>query len=896
VVSVYIESQDPFPGETEEWLLSLESVLQAHGPDRARYLLDRLMDRARVGGFQPDQLLATEYVNTIAPEEQAPFPGDEELETRISHIIRWNAAVMVSRANHDYPGIGGHISSFASSAKLYDVAFNHFFRGIENGGSGDQIYFQGHCSPGIYARSFLEGRLTEQHLDSFRRETARTASQWKGLSSYPHARLMPDYWTFPTVSMGIGPIFSIYQARFNRYLHARGLADTSNSRVWCFVGDGESDEPESLGALSVAAREGLDNLIWVVNCNLQRLDGPVRGNGKIVQELETQFRGAGWNVIKVLWGSEWDPLFAADKRGLLMRRMREAVDGEYQRFRAESGGFIRKHFFGTHPELLELVSHLSDADIWAMRRGGHDMRKVYAAYQAAREHKGRPTVVLAMTVKGFELGEGFEATNATHQMKKMNIASLRSFRDRIGLPIKDEDLEHAPYFHPGENSDEVRYLKERRAALGGPVPARRTSYSQRLKLPEAELYEEFKEGTGAKREVSTTMAFVRLLAKLIKDDGVGDRIVPIIPDEARTFGMEPLFRQVGIYAAHGQKYEPVDKKQLLYYRETKDGQVLQEGITEAGAMSSFMAAGTSYATHDAPTIPIYAFYSMFGFQRIGDLAWAFADARGRGFLIGATAGRTTLNGEGLQHEDGHSHVLAATFPNVVAYDPSFAFEIALIVRDGLRRMYGEEEDVFYYLTVHNENYPQPPMPEGVEQGVIEGLYPFEKAAERKELHVQLLGSGSIMMQVLAARDLLAERFDVSADVWGATSYQQLRVHALEAERWNRLNPGEKPRRAWVQTVLEDAEGPFIAASDFMKLVPDQIARWVPGTFVPLGTDGFGMSDTREALRRHFEVDAESIALGALHGLVEDGKLGADVLQQAYTVLGFDTDKLDPMTI
>ncbi len=894
-MSVYPESQDPDPVETTEWLHSLESVVQTHGQDRARYLLDRMMARARLGGFSPDQLLTTDYVNTIAPADQPPFPGDEVMEERISDIIRWNAAVMVSRANHEYPGLGGHISTFASSAELYDVAFNHFFRGIEGSGSGDQIYFQGHGSPGIYARAFLEGRLNEGHLNRFRRETERTFEQWQGLSSYPHARLMQDFWTFPTVSMGIGPIFSIYQARFNRYLHARGMADTSQSRVWCFVGDGESDEPESLGALSVAAREGLDNLVWVVNCNLQRLDGPVRGNGQIVQELETVFRGAGWNVIKVLWGSEWDPLFEKDERRLIVTRMNEAVDGEYQRFRAENGAFIRKHFWGTNPDLLELVSHLSDADVWAMRRGGHDMQKVHAAYKAAEEHKGRPTVVLAMTVKGFSLGGGFEATNATHQMKKMNVETLRGFRDRLDLPIDDDKLERAPFYHPGADSDEVAYLRERRAALGGPVPVRRTTFSVQLELPEPDLYDEFLGGSKG-REFSTTMAFVRLLAKLIKDKGIGRHIVPIIPDEARTFGMEPLFRTVGIYAAQGQKYEPVDKKQLLYYRETKDGQVLEEGITEAGSMASFMAAGTSYATHDTPMIPFYTFYSMFGFQRVGDLAWAFADARGRGFLMGATAGRTTLNGEGLQHEDGHSHVLAATVPNVVAYDPSFAFETALIVREGMRRMYSENQDVFYYVTVHNENYAQPPMPALTERGVIEGLYLFERAKEQAEHHVQLFGSGSIMMQVLAARDMLAERFGVSASVWGATSYQQLRVKALRAERWNRLHPDETPRSCWLQDSLDGIEGPFIAASDFMMLVPDQIARWVPGTFVPLGTDGFGMSDTREALRRHFEVDAESIALAALYGLHKDGKLDAATVKKAYDDLGYDTEKLRPTAI
>ncbi|MDJ0974324.1 MAG: pyruvate dehydrogenase (acetyl-transferring), homodimeric type [Planctomycetota bacterium] len=897
----YIEATDPDPTETSEWLESLEAVVHVTGPERARYLLRRLMNRARRGGYLPDQLLTSDYINTIPPHREPAYPGDEALENRINDIIRWNAAVMVSRANKLFDGLGGHISTFASSAELYDVAFNHFFRGIDGKGSGDQVYIQGHASPGIYSRAFLEGRLSQEHLERFRRESDRTAEQWTGLSSYPHARLMPDFWTFPTVSMGLGPIFSIYQARFNRYLQARGIVDTSNSRVWAFVGDGETDEPETLGALSIAAREGLDNLTWVVNCNLQRLDGPVRGNGKIIQELETVFRGAGWNVIKVVWGREWDALIDRDTRGALVHRMNECVDGQYQRYRAEDGGFIRKHFFGATPELLDLVSHMEDEDIWAMKRGGHDVQKVYAAYKAAVEHKGRPTVILAKTVKGFALGEGFEATNVTHQMKKMDTDRLRALRDRLELPIDDDKIETAPFYHPGADSEEVQYTLARRKALGGFVPTRRTMYTVDLELPPADMYEEFFLGTKNPGGVSTTMAFVRVLTKLLKDKEIGRRVVPIIPDEARTFGMEPLFRQVGIYAAHGQLYEPVDSAQLLYYRESKDGQVLEEGITEAGSMSSFMAAGTSYSTHDQPMIPFYIFYSMFGFQRVGDLAWAFADARGRGFLIGATAGRTTLNGEGLQHEDGHSHVLATTYPHLLAYDPSFAFEIAVIIREGLRRMYGEGEDVFYYITVHNENYPQLPAPEHLtreelEAGVLEGLYPFARAETRQDKHVQLFGSGSIMMQVLAARDLLAEKFGVSADIWGATSYQLLRRRAVETERWNRLNPTETPRTAWVEDVLKDVEGPIVAASDFMKLVPDQISRWIPNTFVSLGTDGFGMSDTREALRRHFEVDAESIAAAALYALHQDGKVTAEEVAKAYVELDYDVEKLPPYVI
>ncbi len=892
-MSEHRNPDDADPIETQEWLESLDAVYRIAGPDRARFLLGRLLGEAREHGFVPDRLLSSDHVNTIPVEREPAYPGDEELEERINEIIRWNAAVMVSRANMKFAGLGGHISTFASSADLYDVAFNHFFRGNEGGGSGDQIYFQGHASPGIYARSFLEGRLGEEHMNRFRREVERG----KGLSSYPHARLMPDYWQFPTVSMGLGPICSIYQARFNRYLNARGIVNTEDSRVWCFVGDGETDEPESLGALSVAAREGLDNLTWVINCNLQRLDGPVRGNGQIITELETVFRGAGWNVLKVIWGSGWDDLFARDTEGRLRRRMNEVVDGEFQRYRAESGAYIREHFFGADPKLLDLVAHLSNADIWRLRRGGHDHRKIYAAYKTAVEHKGRPTVILAHTVKGFLLGEGFESKNVTHQKKVMSTDDFKQFRDRLELPITDQQLADPPFFNPGPDSDEVRYMLERRAALGGPVPARRTQLHVKLEVPGEDLYDEFLEGTKNPGGVSTTMAFVRLLTKLLKDKNLGKRVVPIIPDEARTFGMEPLFRQVGIYAAQGQKYEPVDHSQLLFYRESEDGQVLQEGITEAGSMSSFMAAGTTYSSHGEPMLPFYIFYSMFGFQRVGDLAWAFGDARGRGFLIGATAGRTTLNGEGLQHEDGHSHVLGNTIPNLVSYDPSFAFEIALVVKEGMRRMYGEEQDVFYYITVHNENYPQPPMPEGTDpEHVIEGLYLFKKAKRRNKKHVVLLGSGSIMMQVLAAQELLADKFKVSADVWSATSYQQLRHNALTAERWNRLHPTDEPKTCHLFDVMKQIDAPVIAASDYMKYVPDQIARWVPTTWVPLGTDGFGMSDTREALRRHFEVDAESIAIGALDALARDGAITAADVDKGIKALDYDPDKLRPTTI
>ena len=887
---------DMDPEETAEWLESLDAVIEHGGTARARYLLSRLLSRARHGGFLPDQLLSTDYINTIRPHDEPAYPGDEELEDRISDIIRWNAAVMVSRANIAHPGLGGHISTFASSADLYEVGFHHFFQGKDGEGFGDQIYIQGHASPGIYARSFLEGRIDQHQLDRFRREVKRG----EGLSSYPHPRLMPDYWEFPTVSMGLGPIASIYQARFNRYLHARGIADTSGSRVWCFVGDGESDEPESLGALSVAAREGLDNLIWVVNCNLQRLDGPVRGNGKIVSELETVFRGAGWNVIKVLWGREWDDLFARDSQGLLRRALTETVDGAMQRFRAEDGGYIRKHLFGRHPELLNLVSHLSDDDIWQMRRGGHDVRKVYAAYRAAAEYNGRPTVVLAQTVKGFTLGEGFEAKNVTHQMKKMTQDQLRAFRDRLDIPVTDRAIAKAEYYHPGENSEEVNYVRARREALGGPVPRRLGKPKIRVAPPTPALYEEFFKGTKNPGGVSTTMAFVRLLTRLLKDKSVGQRVVPIIPDEARTFGMEPLFRQVGIYAAHGQLYEPVDRDQLLYYRESKDGQVLEEGITEAGSMASFSAAGTSYASHGEPMIPFYIFYSMFGFQRIGDLAWMASDMRARGFLMGATAGRTTLNGEGVQHEDGHSHLLAMTYPSVCAYDPAFAYEIALIVGNGMTRMLEHDEDVIYYITLQNENYPHPPMPEGVREGVLQGLYRYHDGTRARardaRVDIQLFGSGCILMQTLLAQEILADRFDVHADVWSATSYQQLRRNALVCDRWNRRHPEAPQRSSYLHRVLGDISTPIVAASDFMKAVPDLIAPWIATRFVTLGTDGFGLSDTREALRRHFAVDAHAIAFAALHTLFLEGRVTEKEVLRARDELHVDPDALCPLDI
>ena len=880
---------DPDPDETQEWIDSLDHLVKNEGNDRAQFVLRKILKRSRMLHTGIPELVQTPYINTISPEQEPRFAGDEQIERRIRRLVRWNAAVMVSRANKSYEGIGGHISTYASSASLYEVGFNHFFRGKDDGTSGDQIFFQGHATPGIYARAFLEGRLTESQLDHFRRETV----PGEGLSSYPHPRLMPHFWEFPTVSMGLGPITALYQARFNRYLQARGIANTENSHVWCFVGDGETDEPETLGSLFLASRERLDNLIFVVNCNLQRLDGPVRGNGKIIQELEMVFRGAGWNVVKVIWGRQWDDLLQRDVDGVLLKKMNDTVDGAYQKFSTSDGAYRREFFFGPDPRLRELVEHLSDDELAGLRRGGHDAAKVYAAYKCAVEHRGRPTVILAKTVKGWALGEGFLGKNVTHQMKKMNLDQLMAFRDLLELPISDKELEHAPYYNPGPKSEEIQYMLERRRALGGFLP-KRVVRNKPLKLPGATLYDEFKAGTGGSREVSTTMAFVRLLRKLIRDKEIGRRIVPIIPDEARTFGMDSLFREIGIYSSVGQLYESVDANLLLSYNEEKDGQLLEEGITEAGSMASFTAAGTSYATHGEITIPFYSFYSMFGFQRTGDQIWAFGDARGRGFLMGATAGRTTLNGEGLQHEDGHSHILATTVPVVMAYDPAFAYETAMIVQDGLFRMYEKQEDIFYYITLYNENIQHPAMPEGVEQGIVKGLYRFRPAPEERKYRVQLFGSGSIMQSVLQAQTLLLEKFDVAADVWSATSYQQLRNEALAADRWNRFHPEAEPKKPYVIEILEDVPGPIIATTDYMKAVPDLIRPWVAQRFVPLGTDGFGRSDTREALRRHFEVDAECVAAAALHALSLEGKIPASQVSQAIQTLEIDPDKLEPL--
>ncbi|CAN5664935.1 pyruvate dehydrogenase (acetyl-transferring), homodimeric type [soil metagenome] len=875
------------PDETNEWLEALDQVIDG-SPGRARFLLHQVLLRARARQVGLPSMVSTDYINTVPPEEEPYFPGDEAIELRIRQITRWNAAVMVSRANKKYDGIGGHLSTYASAASLYEVGFNHFFKGKDADGGGDQVWLQGHAAPGIYARAYLEGRLSEEQLDNFRREAFGG-----GLSSYPHPRLMPEFWEFPTVSMGLSPLLAIYQARFNRYLHHRGIKDTSKQRVWCFIGDGEMDEPESMAALAIAAREDLDNLTFVVNCNLQRLDGPVRGNGKVIQELESIYRGAGWHVVKVVWGREWDELLARDADGVLVNQMNTTCDGEFQKYIVESGEYIREHFFGD-ARLRKMVSHLSDEDIKRLRRGGHDYRKLYAAYATATKLQGAPNVILAKTVKGWTLGTAIEGRNVTHQQKKLSQDELKKFRDLLELPIKDDDLHEgvAPYYHPGKDSDEVQYLLERRRALGGFVPERRVK-PKALKLPEPGLYDEFAQGSKG-QPVATTMAFVRLLRKLMRDKKVGKRIVPIIPDEARTFGMESLFPEFKIYAAHGQLYEPVDAEHLLAYRESQQGQILEEGITEAGSVGSFTAAGTSYATHREPMVPFFIFYSMFGFQRIGDFIWSLADQRGRGFLLGATAGRTTLNGEGLQHEDGHSLVLSSTNPACLSYDPAFAYETAIIVKDGMRRMFEDGEDIFYYLTLYNEAYAQPAQPEGSDEGILQGLYRFKEAPEERRHRAQLLGSGSIMQQVLRAQELLAEHHDVAADVWSATSYSRLRVEALEVERYNRLHPEEAPKPTYVGDCLEPHEGPVIAVTDFMKTVPDQIARWVPGAFYSLGTDGFGRSDSRETLRRFFEVDAEHITVATLAGLARSGDVKPEEVTDAIKRYDIDPERTSPV--
>jgi pyruvate dehydrogenase E1 component len=875
--------------ETSEWLDALDGVLQTGGPERLRYLLTEMRSKANRQGVYVSFTANTPYINSIGPDKQPPFPGSREIERRIKSLVRWNAMAMVVRGNKREHGIGGHISTFASAATLIEVGLNHFFKGPQAPGGGDQVYFQGHASPGIYARAFLEGRLTAVQLENFRRELAAGG----GLSSYPHPWLMPHFWQFPTVSMGLGAIMAIYQARFNRYLLHRGLKDTSAQHVWCFLGDGETDEPESLGALTLASREGLDNLTFIVNCNLQRLDGPVRGNGKIIQELEAAFRGAGWNCIKVIWGGDWDPLLARDKTGVLVKRMGEVVDGEYQKYTVESGAYIRQHFFGKYPELAKLVENYSDEQLRRLGRGGHDPEKVYAAYKAALEHRDGPTVILAATIKGYGLGEAGEGRNVTHQQKKMNEDELVEFRTRFNISISDTDAADAPFHKPAEESRELTYLRARRQELGGPLPFRNTEPA-RLKAPPLEIFKEFLQGSG-EGEFSTTAVFVGLLKRLLQSKDIGKYVVPIIPDEARTFGMDAFFKPFGIYSNVGQLYEPVDAKALLAYREAKNGQVLEEGITEAGSMSSFIAAGTAPVTHGIPTIPFFIYYSMFGFQRIGDLIWAAADMRVRGFLLGGTAGRTTLAGEGLQHQDGHSHVLASTVPTLLSYDPAFAYEIAVIIQDGIRRMYEASEDVFYYITLGNEPYRMLPMPAGAQEGILRGLYKLRPATKKAAgMHVHLLGSGTLVRETLRAQEILAERYGVTADVWSATSYKELRRDALETERWNILHPTAEPRQCYLEQVLADEQGAFIAASDYMKSVPEMIARWVPGGLVPLGTDGFGRSDTRSALRRFFEVDAESITVAALWRLAQRGEIKPAQVERAIKELDIDPEKLNPL--
>jgi len=879
---------DHDPQETQEWLEAIEAVLETEGTERAHFLLETLIDKARRSGAYLPYTATTAYLNSIPTHLQQRHPGNPDMERRIRALVRWNAIMTVLRANQKSPGVGGHIASFQSAATLYDVGFNHFFRAANDKFGGDLVYFQGHSSPGVYARAFLEGRINEDQLDNFRQETGGN-----GLSSYPHPWLMPDFWQFPTVSMGLGPMQGIYQARFLKYLHDRGIADTSDRKVWVFCGDGEMDEPESLGAISLAAREKLDNLIFVINCNLQRLDGPVRGNGKIIQELESDFRGSGWNVLKVIWGSYWDPLIAMDKDGLLRKRMEECVDGEYQNFKAKGGAYTREHFFGKYPELKEMVAAMSDQDIWRLNRGGHDPHKVYAAYAAATQHKGQPSVILAKTVKGYGMGEAGEAQNTTHQQKSMDIASLKAFRDRFDLPLTDEQVENLSYYRPPADSPEMKYMAERRADMGGYVPARRRKGND-LSVPALSDFENLLTATG-EREISTTMAFVRFLSTLVRDKQIGQYIVPIVPDEARTFGMEGMFRQLGIYSSVGQLYEPQDNDQVMFYKESKDGQILEEGINEAGAFSSWLAAATSYSVSGTQMIPFYIFYSMFGFQRIGDLAWAAGDSRARGFLLGATAGRTTLNGEGLQHEDGHSHLMSATIPNCVSYDPTFAYELAVIMQEGLRRMVQNQEDIYYYITLMNENYTHPAMPKGVEAGILKGMYPFS-VSKAKGPKVQLMGSGVILREVIAAAELLEKDWGVSADVWSVPSFTELRREGLDAERWNMLNPEQKPRISYVEECLAKTEGPVVASTDYMKAFADQIRNFVPRRYIALGTDGYGRSDSREALRSFFEVDRYYVVLAALKALADDGKIPASKAAEAIKKYKIDSKRPNPTSV
>jgi len=883
--------RDLDPEETREWMEALQSVLEREGPDRANFLLEQLVNEARRAGAYIPYNANTAYLNTIPPEREERSPGDAVLEEKIRALVRWNAMATVIRANKESSELGGHIASFASAATLYDIGFNHFFRAANEKFLGDLVYIQGHSAPGVYARAYLEGRITEDQLSNFRQEV-----DGKGLSSYPHPWLMPDFWQFPTVSMGLGPLMAIYQARFMRYLKDRGQIEGQGRKVWAFMGDGEMDEPESLGAISLAGREKLDNLVFVINCNLQRLDGPVRGNGKIIQELESDFRGSGWNVIKVVWGSYWDPLLAKDKSGILLKRMEECVDGEYQTFKSQDGAFVRKHFFGKYPELADLVSNMSDDDIWRLNRGGHDPHKVFAAYAAAMKHTGQPTVILAKTVKGYGMGEAGEGQNITHQQKKMGTASIRAFRDRFSVPIPDDQLEEVPFYKPAEDSPEMKYLRERIAAMGGSLPSRKRKVEP-LEVPALSAFEAQLKSS-EDREFSTTMAFVRILNTIIRDKKIGKRVVPIVPDESRTFGMEGMFRQLGIYSHVGQLYTPQDADQLMFYKEDKGGQILQEGINEAGAMSSWIAAATSYANNAQMMIPFYIFYSMFGFQRIGDLAWAAGDLRARGFLLGGTAGRTTLNGEGLQHEDGHSHILASTIPNCVTYDPTFAYEVAVIIQDGLRRMYQEQEDVFYYITVMNENYTHPAMPAGAEKGILKGMYLLsEGKAKKNQPKVQLLGSGTILREVIAGAELLEKDFGIAADIWSVTSFNELRRDGLDVQRWNLLHPEAEPRLSHIETCLNDRSGPIIAATDYMKIFADQVRAFLPRrNFTALGTDGFGRSDTRRKLRQFFEVDRRYVAVTAMKALADEEKLPQKTVADAIVKYGIDPDKPNPATV
>jgi pyruvate dehydrogenase E1 component len=876
------------PTETREWVESIDSVLRQHGPERAHFLLNQMIEFSRRSGAYLPYSPNTAYLNTISTGRQPEYPGDRSLERRIEAYIRWNAMAMVVQANRHSSGIGGHISSYASSATLYEVGFNHFWRAPNEDHGGDMVFIQGHSSPGIYARAYLEGRLSEAELNRFRREVGGG-----GLSSYPHPWLMPEFWQFPTVSMGLGPMMAIYQARFMRYLENREMIAPSDRKVWCFLGDGEMDEPESMGAITMPVREGLDNLVFVVNCNLQRLDGPVRGNGSIIQELEAAFGGAGWNVIKVIWGSRWDPLLARDHHGLLRRVMEECVDGEYQNFKSKGGAYVREHFFGRYPETKSMVADMSDEEIWHLNRGGHDPIKVHAAYHSAVRHRGQPTVILAKTVKGFGMGAAGEGQNIAHQQKKLDVDALKMFRDRFNIPISDKEIDDVPFCKPGKDSAEIEYLHERRKALGGYLPQRR-SKPKPLKAPPLELFKTQLEGTGD-REVSTTMAFVRLLTSLLRDKQIGPHIVPIVPDEARTFGMEGMFRQVGIYSSKGQLYTPQDAEQLMFYKEDQKGQILEEGINEAGSFCSWLAAGTSYSNHGIQMVPFYIYYSMFGYQRVGDFIWAGGDQRSRGFLIGGTAGRTTLAGEGLQHQDGHSHVLYSCVPNCITYDPTYAYELAVIIQEGLRRMIGEQESVFYYITCMNENYVHPPMPSSVEDGILKGMYLLH-VGRQGQVRAQLMGSGTILREVIAAAELLESDFDIPADVWSVTSFNELRRDALATDRWNQLHPTESPRKSYIEHCLAERQGPYIAATDYMKIVPDQIRPWVPGRLVSLGTDGFGRSDARPALRRHFEVDRCSIAVSALKALADDGVLDRKTVEQAIEKYGIDPERPAPVTL